>query len=343
MGIYIKTFILSFLISIGEISGQIGDMIYNPYNLWVVGEDKLLVNDIADKEQTLKLFNFSSGALEQAVRSGRGPGEVSSMAYKRSTRYSNGDILLWDSGGKRIMRYSEDLEYRTDLAAEGSVLGKIFQAALINDSTLLTVDFSEEVLKAWRIQDNKISDNSLLWSADRNEYKELSPLANFTLLQTLFFSNYEGGLYITFEYSSMVIGVNEDGIVFINDEPDNIPLPPNDEESEKSGRYSLPTMGKHPEGARDISATDKFVYVLLNGETISKMQQIRYMANFDALIEKTNHTKRLMIYDRLTGEFLREIELPLLARQAKVQNDYIFLLNTLDDRPMIKKYKLSDL
>lgn len=345
MSVYIKTFTYTFLIlaffSI-ETSAQIEDMIYSPYDLWLVGDEGLLVNDIADKKRTLKLFEFSSGTLKQTVRSGRGPGEVSSVYYKRSTTFSNGDILLWDAGRKRMMRYSPDLEYKTDISGEGKI-GSIYQAGLINDSTLFTVDFTEEVFKAWRIQNNKISENSLLWSINRNKRKELSPLSNFTLLQTLFYTNYKGMLYITFEFSSMVIGVNEDGIVFINGEPDSIPLPPNDEQSEKSGRYSLPIMGKHPEGARDISAAGKLVYVLLNGETISKFQQMRYALNPEDLIEKVNHTKRLLTYNRMNGKFLREIELPVLSRQAKVENGNIFLLNTLGKKPIIEKYKLSEL
>jgi hypothetical protein len=317
-------------------------MIYNPYNMWMVGEDRLIINDIADKQRTLKLFQFSGGELIQSVRSGRGPGEVSTVTYKRLTKYSNGDLLLWDAGRKRLMRYTSGLEYKTDISGEG-LEGSIYQAGLINDSTLFTIDFTEEVLKVWRIKDNKVKEKAPLWSINRNIQKELSPLSNFTLLQTLFYTNYIGTAYIIFEFSSMVMAINEKGLVFINDEPDKIPLPPNDEQSEKSGRYSLPIMGKHPEGARDIFATDKFVYVLLNGETISKFQQMRYMANFETLIEITHHAERLLVYDRISGSFIREIKLKIPARQAKIQGEYLYLLTTLGRNPEIKRYKLSTL
>ncbi|HBQ60794.1 MAG TPA: hypothetical protein DD671_14550 [Balneolaceae bacterium] len=345
MGTRIKTFFFTFLISvflIGETSAQIGEMIYNPYNLWLAGDGEIVINDIADEKRTIKLFEFSSELLKGSIRSGRGPGEVSPSYYKRSTTFSNGDFLLWDAGRKRLMRYSSDLKYKTDVRGDATI-GSSYQAGLINDSTLLTVDFSEEVFKAWRIKNNKISEGSLLWAVNRNEQKELLPLANFTLLQTLFYDNYDGMLYVTFEFSSMIIGINEDGIVFINDEPAKIPLPPVDPESEKSGRYSLPVMGKHPEGARDIAANDKFVYVLLNGETISKFQQMKYMVNFEALIEKTNHAKRLLIYNRFTGDFLKEIELPIPSKQAKISDDFVYLLHTLGEGPVVKRYKLSEL
>lgn len=328
---------------INDTSAQISDMIYNPYNMWLVGEDKLLINDIADNERTLKLFDFSIDSLKEVMRSGQGPGEVSPVYYKCSTNFSNGDILLWDAGRKRMMRYTSDLKYKTDLSGEASMFGNLYQAGLINDSTLLTVDFHDEFLKAWRINDNEISEHSLLWSIHINDYEELSPLSNFTLLQTLFYSNYGGMLYITFEFSSLIIGIDEDGIAFINSEPANIPLPPPDNESEKSGRYSLPIMGKHPEGARDISVMDDLVYVLLNGRTISKLEQMRYMVNFETLIDKVKHAERLLVYNRFTGEFINELKLPMPARQAKVQGEYVFLLNSLGDVPVIKKYKLSEL
>ncbi len=321
---------------------QLDGLIYNPYDLWIVDADTVLVNDIADKQNTLKLFDLKDEELIASVRSGRGPGEVSSIAYKRSTLYSNGDIFIWDSGRKRMTRYTSELEYKTDVRG-GKFLGSIFQAALINDSTLLTVGVGEGFFKVWRIKNNRVTEKSLLWSISEGEYEELSPLINFTLLQTLFFDNFNGILYISFEFSSMVIGIEETGIVFINQEPDNIPLPPPDEESERSGRYSLPVMGKHPEGARDVSAGGDFVYVLLNGEKISRMQQWRYLVNFEALIEKVYHAERLLKYDRFTGEFIGEINLPIPARQAKVQGDTVYLLNTLGDEPIIRKYKLDEL
>ncbi|WP_142454940.1 hypothetical protein [Gracilimonas mengyeensis] len=325
------------------VSAQIGEMIYDPYNMWLVGDHGVVINDIADEQRTLKLFDFSSGSLIQAMRSGRGPGEVSPVYYKRSTSFSNGDIFLWDAGRKRMTRYSSDLEYKTDIRGNQSITGSIYQAGLINDSTLFTVDFTEEVFKAWRIRKGGIKGKTPLWSINRTEQTEFDPLANFTLLQTLFYSNFDGVLYIAFEFSSQVMAVDEEGIVFINSEPDNIPLPPNDEQSEQSGRYSLPEMGKYPEGARDITVDSSYMYLLMHGGSISKWQQLRYATNFDALIEKVNHTKRLLIYDRYSGAFLEEKKLPILSRQAKVRGDSIYLLKTLGRNPEIRKVKLAEL
>lgn len=337
-----RSLFFAFLISVFsvvEASAQISDLIYDPHDLWVIGEDRVLVNDLALKDSPISVIDFENDAIVASLRTGKGPGEVSSTFYKRITKYSNGDILLWDAGQYRITRYTADLQYLDDIS--GSVFkNRIYQAGLVNDSTLFTVQLGDEFLKLWRIRNSGIEQENLIGSISLHDLEGLQGLKNFTLLQTLHFTNHDGVVYMNCEYSSFLAAFDENGLLFLTDEPNNIPVPPHDE---KNPIHALPDMGEHPEGARDVSVADEIVYVLLNGRTISKLEQMRYMINFEALIDKVNHAESLLMYDRITGEFLKEIELPIPTRQAKVQGEHIFLLNSLGDVPVVKKYKLSEL
>lgn len=320
-----------------ELSGRIYQAIYNPENIWILHDDNLLVNDIGMKSSPLNLIDFKTDSVISSLREGRGPGETSSTFYKRVTQFSDGDILLWDAGLNRITKFSDSLKYKTEIRGP-ALEKKLYQVALVNDSTLFTIDNSEQFMRAWRLGGNQVDNEDELWSISRSEYKELSPLSNFILLQTLYYTNYDGVLYIAFEFSSLIMAIDENGIQFINDEPDQIALPVH---QEKGGNFSLPVMGQHPEGARDISADEDYLYVTFSGETTSKWEQIRYALNFDTLIERIKHSERVLIFQRKTGEFVGEIKLPLRARKFKVAGDHIFLLNTIDDKPEILKYRFK--
>ncbi|WP_018126246.1 hypothetical protein [Balneola vulgaris] len=321
-----------------NVSGQIENSIFDPENIWIINESEILVNDHGFKSSPISLIDFNSDTLISTLRKGRGPGEVTSTFYKRVTAFSNGDLLLWDAGANRIMKYTKRLDYITDLRFDGKGR-KFFQVGLINDSTLFTMQNSSNFISAWRIEDNGILNRNELWSISIDEYEELAPLKNFILQQTLYLTNYDGVLYLAFEFSSLLVAIDENGIKYFQDGPDNIPLPMNEDEG---GIYSLPVMGKHPEGARDISVNKDHVYITFSGETISKWEQIKYTFNFDELIEKISHSKRLLIFDRETGNFIDEIELPRAAMKLKIVGNSAFLLNSIDDVPRIYKYTLEE-
>lgn len=320
-----------------EIVGQLKNSIYNPQDFWVFDKDLILVNDIGIKTSPVGLIDFKRDSLVSSLRAGRGPGEVTSTFYKRVTKYSNGDFLLWDAGSNRIMKYNDSLGYITDIRSFGK--GKRFyQAGLINDSTLFTIENSQNFLSAWRIKDDGTFGDEKLWSITFEDYKDLSPLKNFVLMQTLFYTNFNGVLYIAFEFSSHVIAIDEKGVKYIQDGPDNIPLPTQDE---KSGVYGLPVMGKHPEGARDITVDNNYIYITFSGKKISKWEQMKYTFNFEELIEKVKHSRRLLFYDRESGNYLGEVELPESAMKFKISGSSAYLLSSVKGMPTIYKYELN--
>lgn len=339
MKTYLSVLVLILALAINAnwvLEEQVIHSIFNPENIWQVGNDSLIINDLGINLSPINLVDVSKDTVLKSLKTGQGPSETSSTFYKRITKFSNGDILLWDAGLNRITKYESNLNYIVDMS--GSAFNKRFyQAAVINDSTLMTIDNTEDFLKVWRLEKDRINTDNLLWSLKYRDYESLGSLSNFILLQTMYYDNFDGVLYIAFEFSSIILAIDEDGVIFINDKPDLIPLPKN-----KDQQMSLPAMGKHPEGARDVSVDGKYVYLLFSGETISRFEQMKYTFNFEILIDKVKHTKRLLLFDRITGEFVKETELPVLAKDLKIKNNVAYLLNSLEDVPKILKYRVDD-
>ena len=315
--------------------GELKETVFDPEQTLILDKDRILINDHALKEFPIRNISFSSDSLISELRHGRGPGEVSSIFYKAFTKFTNGDILLWDAGLNRVTVFNTNLEYKYDVTGK-ALQKRVYQAALINDSTLVTIEYEDFFLKAWRFNDKRIEESDLLWKHSLKEIPELESLRNPIMLQTLYFTNYDNELYIAFEYSSLLMGINEEGIKFLKDGPDAIPIP----NPRIDGQFSLPIMGEHPEGARDITADDKHVYVVFSGKNVSKFEQMRYSFKFEDLIDKIKHSKRLWIFDRNNGSFIREEKLPLAARTFQIYQDEAYILNTIENHPKIIKYQL---
>lgn len=330
LGLFSYLFILSF--NDWKLISKLDNSLYNPQNIWFVNDSSLVINDLANSNSPVQLLNTKNDEVTASLRTGRGPSETSSTFYKHITSLEN-KLMLWDAGLNRISMYDHNLNHIDDFY--GSALeSKFYQAGVINDSTFFTIDGTNEFLKVWRFKSNQINKKDLLWSISIDDYEEFEPLSNFILLQTFFYTSSGGATYFSFEFSSIIFAIDERGLKFINDAPDNIPLPIHDENQV----FSLPVMGEHPEGSRDISVDDNFIYVLFNGKTISKFEQIRYSMNFEKLIEKVKHSQRVLIYDKNTGEFVKEIELPKPAMKMSVRGNRYFLLNSLGQQAVIEEY-----
>jgi len=118
---------------------EIREVVYNPYDMWTIDESYAIVNDLADKQEPIKLIDIVEGYTIKSLRVGQGPGEVSPTQYKRVTKFSDNSILLFDAGNQRLTKYGSNLEYLYDLS--GSALSnRIYQAGLVNDSTLILLN-----------------------------------------------------------------------------------------------------------------------------------------------------------------------------------------------------------
>jgi len=314
---------------------------YNPFSVFKISDDAILIYDTRNTQQPISQVSLKedSFTLKNHLKSGQGPGEVNETFYKRVTTFSNGNILLWDRGQAMLTIYDNSLNYIGDLEGRALQSG-IIQAGLINDSTLVTVENDQEnVFKAWSLLDDKTTSSEPIWTISFNDYPQLNGLKNFILMQAMYFTNYDNVLYVAFQHSSVILALDADGMKYINSKPDENPFPEFDSENPV---FSLPNMGSYVEGTRDMDVDGNYVYLIYKGESTSRWEQMRYMNNFDELIEQVKHSKRLLIFDRFTGQFVYETTLPIEAKQIAVVDNQFYLLNSLNDYPSLIRYRLQN-
>lgn len=313
----------------------IEDVAFNPYDLWMIDDSFVVLNDLADKQNPIKLIDLEIGNTIKTLRTGHGPGEVSATQYKRVTRFSDNSILLFDAGNQRLTKFNSKLEYVFDLS--GTALNRlVFQAGLVNDSTLIIIDNSENFIRGYRFYSSNVSESDILFEVSMTDYPELNDFRNTALLQALFISNSNSTIYLSSEFASFVIAINETGIKWISNIPNGFNLPESD--SENLG-YMMPRMGSHPEGSRGIYYHEGYVFMHFHGGTISRFEQMRYTFNFDYLLEKIKHTSRLMVFEADTGEFVGEYRLPDRARNIGFIGKKLILINSLDHSSNIRVYQ----
>ncbi len=317
-----------------QVQGEVKNVIFDADKFWILNSDEIIVNDRAIRESPIRRISFAEDNVINSLRSGRGPGEVSPIFYKGFTKFGNGNLLLWDAGLNRITRYSDELELIADVRVE--IPEKMYQALLVNDSTLVTLTFSDHFLKAWRFNGNRIGKEDLLWQKSAEDVPELFSLESFVMQQTVYYSNLDGVLYFAFEFSSLLVAIDEEGVKYISDGPDQIPIP----SPYENGINVLPDVAEDFAGARDISVDDKYVYVVFSGKKVSQQQLKSYASKIDELLEVIEHAERLWIFDKHTGEFIREVKLPIAAKKMQVGEGYAYLLNTIEKVPRVIKYEL---
>ena len=144
---------------------EVNETIFDPNEIWVLKDGNILVNDHALREAPIRKIDFEKDAVIKEIKEGRGPGEISGIFYKNFTKFSNGNVLLWDAGLNRSTVYNSELEYVADLKGEG-IRSKFYHVELVNDSTVVTFSHGDHFLKAWRMSDDyriKKNDLSTKW------------------------------------------------------------------------------------------------------------------------------------------------------------------------------------
>lgn len=152
-----------------KLETEIVNSVYDPEQVWLAGKNKVLVNDLAQKISQIHLVDETADSVSEVLKTGRGPAETSITYYKRVTKYSNGDFLFWDAGLNRTSIYDSTLNYKSDIGGSG-FRKKFYQIALINDSTLVTLDRTEPFLKVWRVRNNRVNTDNWLFRSDHATY-----------------------------------------------------------------------------------------------------------------------------------------------------------------------------
>ncbi len=312
----------------------------DPYDFWMLNDDLALVSDPANNEFPVYILDLVSGNIVANIRAGNGPSEVHPTFYKRVSRFSNGDIFLWTWGQNRANIFYDRLQYLRMLDGE-PVRQTLYQVSLLNDSTVCIVDVHpDSFLKLFRLHEGyDVKDEKSLLSISIHDHDFLFPLRNHIQKQTIRIDSDGESLYMGFEYSSLLLRINEYGIQWYTFIPFELPVP---DVYEEEGIYALPDISRHPLGILDIAVDDRFLYVILSNEKLSRVRFLRHIANPDKLIDEMKHRDIVHRYDKENGSYLDSFQLPVSAKRIDVTDDALYLLHSYDTLPAIIKVEKPD-
>ena len=315
------------------------EKLYDPSEIWALGENQILISDAGNEKYPVYLLDLRRRDITRQVRSGQGPGEAHGKRYKRASFFSDGRILLWDAGLNRISIYDSSLVFL------GLITGNVvrtfnYQVGLINDSTLFVVGATDNFLSAYRLRDRTVSDDRLLWSIRVDDDEHLIPLTNYLLKQAIYFRGDGESLYMGFEYASVLMRINEAGIVWSTLEPAQHPLPWT--QPEKSGGYALPDLAEHAVGILDLAVTDQYVVVLYSGKKATKTE---FLKNIHRAVEYLDnelyHSVRAFVYKKENGHYLGQLSLPVPAQRMDIKKNAMYLLTSAEMLPTIFEYRVQ--
>ncbi|MGM0586803.1 MAG: hypothetical protein ACQETE_00170 [Bacteroidota bacterium] len=315
------------------------DQYYNIKEMCGLDSGDLAIFDHGDKTYPLKSFNPEMQKIGGKVREGNGPGEISGMR-KSLTTFSNGDLLLYDAGKRRAFIRDDSLQYIDELRGE-ILKDDLWDVSLINDSTVFVVSSTAEVFRAYRLNDARIDDSDKLWGVSISEHEELNGLQNVLLLQSLWEENQDGTLYVGFQYSSMLMAVDEQGIQYITTGPEDIGIPYDEakvEEMKAKNHYEIPIIGEHQKGFRSITVNGDYVYALYQEKELGFMASVYHemRGNF-AIYDYTNMVYR---FNRHTGAFIDKFELPVEGKHISSSGNNLYIFNQQDKVARLYRYPI---
>lgn len=315
------------------------DNIYSPTNIYALNEDTILVVDLSNREAVLSLHDLKNKTVIASHRAGRGPGELSQVGAKRISRVNDDLIFLWDNSQRKGMVYDRNLTYITDIGYNDR---SISSAAILNDSLAVVRKLYnfQTAAEIRRFNNNEITDDILL-NIDSDYYESLKPMSiNFMVDQGPMFTDTDKA-YIGYFYSTLVLSISSNGKVDTLKTPKSFILPT----VEFDDGYSAPDHGVYPQGTLSIATDDNYVYVLFSGK---KFEIKPFMAAVKTItgkiadeIEKSDNTTELQIFDKQTGNYIKSIELPEMAKDITFSGNYLYALSYVDSFYQIIKYEFS--
>jgi len=326
------------------------DGLWNPMAFMVLdGDQEAIVIDYATDGEIVYRLDLHAGTHHgRALTAGPGPGELNDRGDKVVSRFDDGTFFLWDAGDRRASLFDADLEYVGPVRR--AERGRIGTMALVNDSTVAVLNFSatEELFTLHRLTraaDHAVVTDEPLVTLTTAAHPALQPMVANPLLRQGWLHRQQDTLCWGVRYSSVVLCFDEEGLQFASTAPGEMPVP---DFRNEPGVYEAPDASKYPSGIVDISADDRYVYVLFSDRKVSRLRALRVavtggMSGLESLLDEVLHTDVLHVLDRATGELVQTLTLPVRGKHINVKDGYVYLLNTVDAEPAIHRVERAGL
>lgn len=110
------------------------------------------------------------------------------------------------------------------------------------------------------------------------------------------------------------------------------------------GVIEAPDHGEFPQATLSMTVNDNHIFVLHSGRIFDEGWLRSVIHQITERWEEQNmeydHSDRLLIYDKHSGEFINEIQLPEPAYKIQATNDFFYIYSYLDE-PVFVKYKMD--
>lgn len=278
---------------------------------------------------------------------GRGPGEtlkggnlyISSIKDTLVVYNSNGfNLLLFDVEGK-LLRSRNSLAFGNSYVI--GIQDNLFRAVSIN---MLLMSTDSVLIESYRYDEKgivKLPTNSYI------PFEEHPDLEIFALNQLTRQGPYavdaEGRMYLGNFYSSLLLGLDAGGtLLFKTYEPDKIPIPKILPEKGKNG-VSIKSPGPmtHTEITMGLAVDSQYVYALHSGVEPSFLKNIKSILDIGSY--NINEGKKLRLFDKFSGKFIHEVELPFWAVDIHADEEHFYFIRWDKKSSYVQKISKSEL
>jgi hypothetical protein len=306
---------------------------------------KVLLKDEMFSEHILGSYRFpEQGVVTHPVELGNGPGELSAQGLAISS-FSDGRIFVWDDGNRRALVYAED--FGSFSRVDGLQYGLPGRTVLVNDSTVAVYARvpGPEILRIHRLNQSDRGfavEREPLMRIYASEHHTLQPLADNPMLRQGAHRRMGDTLFLSWNYSSIIVAIDESGIQWVSQDAGEQPLPVYDFE-EGDGWMVAPAADEFAAGVLDLAVDGDAVYVLFQPDPVSLPQRRLFAfraTEAERAVERARHSARLFILDRRSGRLQAERELPMRAKALDVLHDTIGLLSDEGDAPSLSIYRM---
>lgn len=304
------------------------DTFLNPTDFWIGPNGSLLVLDVSGREDGLLRYDLGEKRITARTGVGSGPGEVAPYGHKTIHRFSDGRWWLFDLGHRRATVYDATLQ-----PIETSVL-QALDAGLAGDSKVVRIPSGTKTFAhVHRLTSEGEVESSPVWSI-RTAGDFLEPLLDNPLLKQGFAAHDGSDTYVAFTRSSLVIHFEEGRIAGETLGPEDIPFPPSPHGAQ------MPAVEEHPPTTLDLALDKRYLYVLHSGKTPTLAMTNRYAreGRLHELGDYLSRSARVLVYDRSTLGFVRELTLPVEAKKIEADSDGLYLLADTETGPAIIQY-----
>lgn len=300
---------------------------------------RVWVSDAVHQTLTLYRYNLSSDDVETSLRMGRGPGELSEQGMKWMSSSSTGDRYVYDVGAFRMQRFGKNLD-KPAMVRFKSGSSRLLSAHVVSDTIMVVSPMSgETVFEAYRFDPVTNEAGNVIYRVTVGDRIELQPLRNF-LLKNGHVAVYGDAIYFSFLFAPYVMKLDATGLRWIGGGELKTGFPVN---SKNPNEIRMPDASENPQQSLSITADDKRVYVLHNGEKAGfwKTMWATVTNDFSDIDEQLNTTDRMRVYDARNGSFLEEWKLPVRARLISVYQGHLYMTTQVSGQSTVIAYKLN--